>query len=136
MSQQVLDRDLAKNFTKSLKIRKDEKIVKSDQQISLQFDDFFEKNISKFSERWLLSKTCLDTQYFLFLSFMNILHHQSIFYLTKIHVPKDVKLAVYNHQYSIPIKFISLCFTLNCKSLLTMNLLKKRMNIITHLNRP
>ena len=136
MSQQVLDRDLAKNFTKSLKIRKDEKIVKSDQQISLQFDDFFEKNISKFSERWLLSKTCLDTRYFLFLSFMNILHHQSIFYLTKIHVPKDVKLAVYNHQYSIPIKFISLCFTLNCKSLLTMNLLKKRMNIITHLNRP
>ena len=136
MSQQVLDRDLAKNFTKSLKRRKDEKIVKSDQQISLQFDDFFEKNISKFSERWLLSKTCLDTRYFLFLSFMNILHHQSIFYLTKIHVPKDVKLAVYNHQYSIPIKFISLCFTLNCKSLLTMNLLKKRMNIITHLNRP
>ena len=136
MSQQVLDRDLAKNFTKSLKIRKDEKIVKSDQQISLQFDDFFEKNISKFSERWLLSKTCLDTRYFLFLSFMYILHHQSIFYLTKIHVPKDVKLAVYNHQYSIPIKFISLCFTLNCKSLLTMNLLKKRMNIITHLNRP
>ena len=118
MSQQVLDRDLAKNFTKSLKIRKYEKTVKSDEQISLQFYDFFEKNISKFSERWLLSKTCLDTRYFLFLSFMNILHHQSIFYLTKIHVPKDVKLAVYNHQYSIPIKFISLCFTLNCKSLL------------------